>query len=681
MSPELHKLETLWIGNENLIERLIRIFVDVPPGKKPPLPVEGLFPGENSEADPGAQAERDRNNQRDIRTALGIDFGTSAVAIAPIDVQTHNEPFRFGGGASWLENDILFREALDRSHIPMNFATQATARGAGWSHHPYLKRRIEWLARTSKDSGWKEKARLEVAGICQHVLRQAALAQPGCFDCYDESGFTVYLSLPNQFSAGAADVVEAGVRHGVMAAFNLDRPPRVTRLREAESAGYWGLHELSATLDRRALSLLIIDAGAGTIDASVLRIKDDDHLQLVSNVGLPVGGSDLDVLLCSLNGDFAWLDSIRKTLMAKKRLTDNDRKCWAATANAFHDSLKVMREMKEKACEAAQGSRSWPDGITIEGDKLRIDLDRPGLAQQLRALEDQELAATAADLADALERRSYQPKTAQGTPATALHTAPLPATDSLPRLERGLRTFLDLSVCVILQSLSPEAIRSVDAVMISGRARETAGFLPCVLRTLCELFGGQGADDAPARQSQLFTLFLPADPKLGVVRGMEFKRKDTWQGGEHPSRAGFDLVMSAGPSANSKFTLVAAGQALVENLAIAQVLLEHHGSSSTQAVKDYHVSACFVPSDAINLITDEGDRRLAREWATTPLLEREGESLPCRTTIAFDPVSRNTLQYTAKDGWQTWLERPARRRTRHPVHHQPEIWFEWVETL
>ena len=53
--------------------------------------------------------------------------------------------------------------------------------------------------------------------------------------------------------------------------------------------------------ERECQTLLVIDAGAGTTDATILRVERGD-LRVLAHVGLPVGGMDLDTFIAALKG-------------------------------------------------------------------------------------------------------------------------------------------------------------------------------------------------------------------------------------------------------------------------------------------------------------------------------------------------------------------------------------------
>jgi hypothetical protein len=116
----------------------------------------------------------------------------------------------------------------------------------------------------------------------------------------------VFVSLPNTFPRPGAAAVERGVAYGVAAALELEKLPPVKTLLEAEAVAYSELEGGAETGFNG--TLLVVDAGAGTTDASIVR-RDGDSLRVVAHAGLPVGGIDLDALIAlQAVEDFSRLD-------------------------------------------------------------------------------------------------------------------------------------------------------------------------------------------------------------------------------------------------------------------------------------------------------------------------------------------------------------------------------------
>jgi hypothetical protein len=245
------------------------------------------------------------------RVRLAIDFGTSAISLALIDGD-QVAPLVFdtsapGRTSPILESSIALRTGLDKARLGDNyhfydFAPVALDRESGWSLFPCLKRRIELLARKGNRKGWQDNAILDVAAICMGALdraREPATGKP-LRKILDGRSFhgPVFLSIPNSFPGPGVDVLRRGIAFGVAASLGMPELPEVETLLEAEAVAYreFTLLKGRGSAPPDIYTLLVIDAGAGTTDASVVRLEND-MFRVIAHTGLPVGGLDLDALI------------------------------------------------------------------------------------------------------------------------------------------------------------------------------------------------------------------------------------------------------------------------------------------------------------------------------------------------------------------------------------------------
>ncbi len=236
---------------------------------------------------------------------LAIDFGTSAIVVALVGGARAVEVLRLGEDMI-LPSPFGRRRRLDHSRLTDNYELSYAYLGSGDEEHEYypcLKRRIEWLARCRQDREWESDATLDVAAVSQLALEQARdrRGRP-LAECLDPD-FQTYITVPNAFPSGAIDVLRRGVSYGVAAALRSHQLPAVKSLLEAEAVAYGAIARPTLTDRRGATTLLVVDAGAGTTDATILRAEDGE-LRALAHVGLPVGGMDLDTFLASLKGSF-----------------------------------------------------------------------------------------------------------------------------------------------------------------------------------------------------------------------------------------------------------------------------------------------------------------------------------------------------------------------------------------
>lgn len=238
------------------------------------------------------------------RVSLAIDFGTSAIAVALVGSDPRPDLFNFREGDQvrpFLETAV--RRMRNRLHSLLvdNYALpQVYVPLSDWVYDACLKRRIEWLARTRAEGGWKESAVLDVAAVTSHILHLAWKDRdPEALRKLIQG--PVYVSIPNTFPREGAEAIEQGVASGVAAVLRLDRLPAVKTLLEAEAVAHTALSQSRGGPQPEVL--LVIDAGAGTTDASIVRCEKNG-LRVVAHTGLPVGGLDLDALIAQQEKGF-----------------------------------------------------------------------------------------------------------------------------------------------------------------------------------------------------------------------------------------------------------------------------------------------------------------------------------------------------------------------------------------
>jgi hypothetical protein len=361
------------------------------------------------------------------RVGLGIDFGTSAIAMALVGDAQRTVPFQFRpAGAEekepfpYLESSLARLTSRGHALLGDNYNLEDAYRlsvQSGWAFDPCLKRRIEWLARTRGAGDWQKSAVLDVAAVTIKALELARHPHGGPVR-KSLRGFTgpVFVSLPNTFPRLGAAAVERGVAYGVAAALDLERLPPVRTLLEAEAVAYSELE--SGTEEGFKGALLVVDAGAGTTDASIVR-RDGDSLRVVAHAGLPVGGIDLDALIA---------------LQAVEDFSRLDR-------GGMIDALRFAREKKEQY---------WGD---------------PNLSVE-EAIE-----AIANSLHDRQRGKEH----------------PKPLAEITAGLTRGYQRYMSLAIDAVLRCLLANRRFAIERVVLSGRASLLLGFRGRVERCLEQL--------------------------------------------------------------------------------------------------------------------------------------------------------------------------------------------------
>jgi hypothetical protein len=304
----LHPLPSLWrrLLFTDLVADLSPPVVSYP---EPPDPEDGRF-----------------NTGRGLD--LAIDFGTSAIVAALVSSDFTMEVLnlnRRGGllldapiARRWDFGNSALAENYELSSVPAFLEVGGTDPKPDWEYYPCLKRRIEWLARSQAGREWQTTAMRDVAAICHKALAgRGAMLRDRLLE-----PFQVYITVPNAFPRSAIDVLVRGVGFGVAATLGLREMPQVKALLEAEAVAYGAIAAptlLPASHDR---TVLVIDAGAGTTDASIVR-SERGTLRVLAHVGLPVGGLDLDAHIAGCRGP---LDKLAPFEVYRRVLTSRETK-------------------------------------------------------------------------------------------------------------------------------------------------------------------------------------------------------------------------------------------------------------------------------------------------------------------------------------------------------------------
>jgi hypothetical protein len=358
---------------------------------------------------------------------LALDFGTSAISAALISGTGGVEVLEFqreGEGSAVLLLDSMYgrRVRLDSSDLVDNYEVASfLALGAGMEFYPCLKRRIELLARTEESEDWKAPAVLDVAALCCRTLQRVLPVGGVPLKQWLKPGFRIYLSVPNAFPSAATQVLQEGVAYGAAAALEATGCPEVEVILEAEAVAYRDLetrHERGEPVPAR---LLVLDAGAGTTDASIVQ-WENGVLRVVAHAGLPVGGIDLDAGIMVRHPAYA----------AGMRAQD------------FSQALRTAQELKEGHWGAEGEDDDETDGATTEG--------------------------ATRELAEALAGAGWGGE------------EQVPELTSYLGLVR--KRYLTLAVQGVLECLPRADLREVTAVVVSGRASLLRGFRPEVERVL-----------------------------------------------------------------------------------------------------------------------------------------------------------------------------------------------------
>ena len=396
-----------------------RQLLTVDMGRKPACP-EAEFPA-SSEAATGSYSSGRGPD-------LAIDFGTSAIAMALVGGTYAVEVLHLDD-ETILPAPFGRRRRLDRSRLSDNYELSYAYLASRdprleQEYYPCLKRRIEWLARCRPDREWEREATLDVAAVCQLALQKArdGLGRP-LDECLDKDSRT-YITVPNAFPSAAVEVIRRGVSYGVAAALERRQEPEVRSLLEAEAVAYGVVARPSLSRRRHRTTLLVVDAGAGTTDATILRAEHGE-LRILAHVGLPVGGMDLDAFLASLKGRF----------------------------DVAGRSAEVSRWLN-----AAQAAKQHHFGeATPTAAQAGVD----PVMQRCRAL------------AQDLVRNNGWPAEREGRPIAE-------------EIAGVYQRYLALAVRSLIRALPADEVGRLDEVVLSGRASLLVGFRETVRRTIAE---------------------------------------------------------------------------------------------------------------------------------------------------------------------------------------------------
>ncbi len=409
--------ETVPVGVESLRPRRGALWelMTVDLSRQPAAP-SAAFP-QRGEATPGTFTSGRGSD-------LAIDFGTSAIVVALVGGARAVEILRLGDEPV-LPSPFGRRRRLDRSRLRDNYELSYAYLGSGDRDHEYypcLKRRIEWLARCRQDREWEGEAVLDVAAVCQLALDKARDHRGRPLAACLGGDFQTYITVPNAFPSAAIDVLRRGVGYGVAAALERRQLPEVRSLLEAEAVAYGAVARPLPGERPIGQTLLVLDAGAGTTDATILRAGDGD-LRVLAHAGLPVGGMDLDTFLASLKGPFETAER------------EGELSHWLGTA----------RQAKQH--HLGEGTPPATGGTPV------IDRCRR--------------------LAEDLVRNGDWPRQRRGRPIAE-------------EIGRAVERYLALAVRSLIRSLPADEVERVDEVVLSGRASLLSGFRDAVRQTLAE---------------------------------------------------------------------------------------------------------------------------------------------------------------------------------------------------
>ncbi len=548
---------------------------------------------------------------------LAIDFGTSAIVVALVGGSHAVEVLRLGDELI-LPSPFGRRRRLDRSRLTDNYELSYAYLGSGDREHEYypcVKRRIEWLARSREDRAWERDAVLDVAAICQLALEKARDSHGRALaECLDRD-FQTYITVPNAFPSSAIDVLRRGVGYGVAAALRCRRLPEVKWLLEAEAVAYGAIARPTLAERPDQTTLLVIDAGAGTTDATILRAEQGD-LRALAHVGLPVGGMDLDTFLASLKGSFE----------AAER--EGQLSHWLNKARQAK-----QHHLGEMAGDPAAGDPTAGDPATGApvSDRCRR-------------------------LAEDLVHDADWPETHRGQPIAE-------------GIARAYRRYMALAVRSLIRSLPGDEVARVDQVVLSGRGSLLAGFGEAVVRTLAE----QGPDLVPQCAED------PQDRKLAVVRGVGAYVSSTFGSGldRRPTRSSFEIFLRH--ENERELQLLKAGHPLVRGWGVAawyQPRREMGRSATRPWVGMRLVPRRVLDTLASEGTFDARDLEDLLSWSVLPLLRIEDQPPPYSTRFAFNFLSLEAqLEVDGKP--IPHLDRSVKSFGRqHPVHQLDDGWFE-----
>jgi len=314
--------------------------------------------------------------QGTLKRALLIDLGTSATCIALSDfADSTSVKFNFLTPKEKAENAAVNDQncpAIASSKFEKNDGQflpdlLKNYRYSGEGPTPYgyrvvssLKRGLEASARTlAPGTSWERDGVLDVAAFVIMLLDHAVVKDLRPILELIHPPSIIYASVPNSFPPAAVRIFQAGIAAAVTAAFKLDKVPEVVVVPEGVAVAYRAeslLREQAPAPPQGSddVVLLVVDAGAGTTDASIVRVADNGdrgkRVTVEGSAGLPVGGLDIDILL--------WVATGKK----------EDRE------SQTPDRLRFARETKEKAWDNRSAQiKQRMDNANIE-EALTIQL-------------------------------------------------------------------------------------------------------------------------------------------------------------------------------------------------------------------------------------------------------------------------------------------------------------------
>jgi len=565
---------------------------------------------------------------------LGIDFGTSAIVVAliPRSKPAELQPLRFqrqGSDSVLLPAELALRKDLGSANLSANLlfpysVSHAASKhpDAVWKYYPYLKRRIELQARKGVGGDWQRRGVLEVAALCHRTFSLARDPQGRSLTQLLASDFEVYLTVPNAFPREAVGVLEEGVRCGAASALGRTTLPKTVSLLEAEAVAYGEvdrLRPLRQQEDEDEIRVLVLDAGAGTTDASIVTLEDD-VLKVVAHAGLPVGGMDIDAMLASGGTDQ-----------------------FKMTTGRLPSVLRELRDKKEQYLsrsvggESLSGEEAVLKALNTAAEKLIASL--PGTSP-LRSANDAENAKTVA------------------------------------RVVTGLRRYLELSVAVLLRCLPAEELRGVTSVVVSGRSSLLLGFEAMTRLTLeqLEVEHDELRTEAAPDDRKLAVLRGAASFASGT---------QNYKPDRKPNRAGFDLWLEYGVNREAKLLpagrMLVDGWGVAcwnhEELKDPELHVRPRVAMRTisEAALDYlrsRLESGNAPLDVSNIAALRG-------WSTTVLASVDRPTPFC-AQVAYDFFQRRVI--VDVDGQRNSSDDSGDDVSysggRHPVHGMPEQWFE-----
>ncbi len=547
---------------------------------------------------------------------LAIDFGTSAIVVALVGGAHAVEVLRLGNEMI-LPSPFGRRRNLDRSRLIDNYELSYAYLGSGDEDHEYypcLKRRIEWLARCRGDRQWEREAALDVAAVCQLALEKARDSRGRRLGECLERDFQTYITVPNAFPSSAIDVLRRGVGYGVAAALRCRQLPEVKSLLEAEAVAY-GAIARPALADRRGRNtLLVIDAGAGTTDATILRAEDGD-LRALAHVGLPVGGMDLDTFIASLKGSFE---------VAERQGTLSQ---WLGAAR-----------------QAKQHHLGETSGAVPAGEPSSVCPPQP-----------EPIIDRCRRLAEFLVHNDW-PARRHGRPIAE-------------EIARVYQRYMALAVRGLIRALPADEVAQVDEVVLSGRASLLAGFRDAVRQTLSEQGPSLVPQCAEDPRDRKLAVVQGVGAYVASTYGSGLDRR--------PTRSSFEIFLRYESQRELTLLKAGHPLVRGWGVAAWHQPVREMGRSATRPWVGMRLvpRAVLHSLESENTFEDK-DLDDLLHWSMLPLLRIEDQRPPYSTRFAFNFLSLEAqLEVDGKP--IPHLDRSIKSFGRqHPVHQLDDNWFE-----